>query len=208
MKILDRYILKEISGYSLLALLVFTFVLTTPEVLRLSELFARQSVPMATFLKLCVTVLPGKLVWTIPMAVLVGLLVAWSRLAADSELVALQATAIGFGRLLWPAVLFAAAGFLLALLTSLWWAPQAARQFRALQGELAAGEVSYAIEPRVFDERFPNLILYVQDVESGAARWRGVLLADASHPGETRLTLAESGIVVNDVSRQIGRAHV
>jgi LPS export ABC transporter permease LptG/LPS export ABC transporter permease LptF len=142
------------------------------------------------------------------MAVLVGLLVAWSRLAADSELVALQATAIGFGRLLWPAVLFAAAGFLLALVTSIWWAPQAARQFRTLQGELAAGEVSYAIEPRVFDERFPNLILYVQDVESGAVRWRGVLLADASHPGETRLTLAESGIVVNDASRRRLQLHL
>ncbi|MFQ5816761.1 MAG: LptF/LptG family permease [Terriglobia bacterium] len=208
MKILDRYILKEISGYSLLALVVFTFVLATPEVLRLSELLARQSVSLATLLKLSATVLPGKLMWTIPMAVLVGLLVGWSRLAADGEIIALQATAIGFGRLLRPAALFAAASFLVALVTSLWWAPQAARQFQALQAELAAGQIPYAIQAHVFDERFQNLILYVQEVESGAARWQGVLLADRSHPSATKLTLAETGITINEPDRQRLRLHL
>lgn len=208
MRILTRYVLKEILGYALLGLVVFTFVLTIPEVLRLSELFAQQSVSLATLLKLALMVLPGKLIWTIPMAVLVGLLVGWSRLAVDGEIVALQATAVGFGRLLWPSTLFATAGFLIALVTSLWWMPQAARDFRALQEELAAGGISYEIQPRVFDERFRNLILYVQDVESGAARWRGILLADTSHPDETRLTLAESGIVVNDPHQRRLQLHL
>lgn len=208
MKILDRYILREISGYALLALVVFTFVLATPEVLRLSELFARQSVSFPTLFKLAATVLPSKLVWTIPMAVLVGLLIGWSRLAADSEVVALQATAVGLGRMLRPAALFATGGFLVALAMSAWWAPQAARQFRALQAELAAGEVSYQVEPRVFDERFPNLVLYVQDVASGAARWRAVLVADASEAASTRLTLAESGIVVSEPTRRRLQLHL
>ncbi|MBI4462836.1 MAG: LptF/LptG family permease, partial [Acidobacteria bacterium] len=50
---------------------------------------------------------------------------------------------------------------------------------------------------------FPNLVLYVQDVESGGARWRGVLLADTARPGAARLTLAESGIVVNEAARRL-----
>lgn len=208
MKILDRYILWEISGYALLGLAVFTFVLTTPELLRLSELFARQSVPLTTLLKLCATILPGKLVWTIPMAVLVGLLMGWSRLAADGEIVALQATAVGLGRLLRPAVLFAAGGFLLALLSSIWWAPAAARSFRALQAELAAGQVPYAVQPRVFEERFPNSILYVQEVRAGAARWQGIFLAELARPAGAKLTLAEAGIVVNEPARQRLRLHL
>ncbi len=208
MKIIDRYILREISGYALLGLVVFTFVLTTPELLRLSELFARQSVPLTTWLKLCATIPPAKLVWTIPMAVLVGLLMGWSRLAADGEVMALQSTAVGLGRLLWPAVLFAVGGFLLALPSSIWWAPAAARSFRALQTELAAGQISYTVQPRVFEERFPNLILYVQEVEAGAARWRGILLAELVGSTGGKLTLADAGIVVNEPARQRLRLHL
>lgn len=208
MKILDRYILKEISGHCWLALAAFTFVLTAPELFRLSELLARQSVSLVTLAELAATILPGKLVWTIPMAVLVGLLVGWSRLAVDSEIVALEAAGVSLSRLLVPAGLFAGAGFLLALGTSLWWAPLSARQFRALQEELAAGEVSYEIQARVFDERFPHVTLYVQEVESGAARWNAILVADTSRPATTRLTLAEAGIVVNEPARRRLHLHL
>ncbi len=208
MQTLDRYLLKEFAGYSLLALLVFTFVLAIPEVARLSELVARQSTSWTTLFLLLTTVLPSKLVWTIPMAVLVGLLVGWSRLATDGEVIALQASAIGLRRLLWPSALFAGAGFLLALASSLWWTPQAARQFRSLQAELAVGDLASEIQARVFDERFPNWILYVQDVESGGARWKGVLLADASQPAATKLTLAESGVVVNEPGRRRLQLHL
>jgi len=208
MKTIDRYLLKEFAGYSLLALLVFTFVLAIPEVARLSELVARQSTSWTTLFLLLTTVLPSKLIWTIPMAVLVGLLVGWSRLAMDGEVIALQASAIGFRRLLWPSALFTGVGFLLALTSSLWWTPQAARQFRSLQAELAVGELASEVQARVFDERFPNWILYVQDVESGGARWKGVLLADASQPAATKLTLAESGVVVNEPARRRLQLHL
>ena len=54
------------------------------------------------------------------------------------------------------------------------------------------------MQPRVFYEGFPKIVLYVQDVHTaqGAAVWKGVFLADISDPANPRITLAHEGILV------------
>jgi len=198
MKLLDRYILREILGYALLGLGVFLFILMTPEVLRLSELLAQETVTWNQVGRLFLSVLPEKLTWAVPLSVLTGLLMGMSRLAADSEVIALHAVGVGQGRLLRPLLLFAVLGAGLTTLTTVWGGPWGARTLRALQAELAAGQVSYELQPRVFDERFPNRILYVQDTEQGGTRWRGVFLATVREPMNPTLTVAESALVLPD----------
>ncbi len=198
MKLLDRYILREILGYALLGLGVFLFILMTPEVLRLSEMLAQESVTWSQMGRVFLSVLPEKLAWAIPLSVLTGLLMGTSRLAADSELIALHAVGIGKGRLLRPLLVFAVVGGALTTLTTVWGGPWGARTVRALQTELATGQVSYELEPRVFDERFPRRILYVQDTAQGGSLWRGVFLADVSEPMNPTLTVAESALVLPD----------
>jgi len=202
MKLLDRYILGEILGYAFLAVAVFLFILMTPEVLRLSELVAQESVSWAQVGRLFVSALPDKLAWAIPLSVLTGLLMAMSRLAADSEVIALNAVGVGRARLLRPALVFAAVGAALTLLTTAWGIPRAAHEIRNLQTELSVGQVSYEVRPRVFDERFPRRILYVQDTEEGGARWKGVFLADLTEPLNPTLTLAERAVVLPDPDRR------
>ena len=208
MKLVDRYILREISGYAGLGLGVFLFVLMTPEVLRLSELLARENIALPQLAKLFLSVLPAKLLWAIPLSVLAALLMAISRLAADSEIIALQAAGVGPGALLRPTLAFAAVGASLTLAATVWWGPLGARTVRQLQAELAAGQVSYEVQPRVFDERFPNLILYVQDTTDGGTRWKGVFLADLSQPDNPKLTLAQSAVVVPEPDRHKLRLHL
>ena len=133
MKLLDRYILREILGYALLGLGVFLFILMTPEVLRLSELLAQETVTWNQVGRLFLSVLPEKLTWAVPLSVLTGLLMGMSRLAADSEVIALHAVGVGQGRLLRPLLLFAVLGAGLTTLTTVWGGPWGARTLRALQ---------------------------------------------------------------------------
>lgn len=205
MRLLDRYILREIAGYAALGLGVFLFILLTPEVLRLSELLARENVALPQMGVLFLSALPAKLAWAIPLGVLAGLLMGLSRVAADSEVVALQSAGVSPRRLLRPVLYFAAAGALLTLAATSWWGPLAARTVQQLQASLAAGQMSYEIKPRVFDERLPDYILYVQDIAEGAARWRRVFLAKLSDPTSVTLTLAEEGVMVPDVEQNTMR---
>ena len=208
MRLLDRYLVREIAGYASLSLGVFLFILLTPEVLRLSELLARENIALPQLFRLFLSILPEKLMWAIPLGVLAGLLMGISRVAADCEVVALQAAGVSPLRLLRPALIFAGLGTALTLATTLWWWPLGARTVRQMQAQLGAGQVSYEVQPRVFDERFPNVILYVQDVEGGGARWKGVFLADITQEGKPKITLAESAVVVPEPQQHLLRLHL
>src|SRR5205807_7776673 len=78
-------------------------------------------------------------------------------------------------------------------------APRSLAALGDLQNQLKASQASFEIQPRVFYEGFPRVVLYVQDVKAaqGAARWKGVFLADLSQPSSPRITLAREGILAS-----------
>lgn len=200
MRILSRYILKEISAHSLLGLLVFTFVIFVRHVGRLLELAVRNEMHGASALKLFLLPLPSILVVTIPMAVLVGILIGLSRMSADGEVIAARAAGIGTRHFVRPVMGLALAACLVSLWVSLVLAPQAVRRLHSMEQEITAGAATHDIQPRVFIEKFPNLLLYLQDVTGSDSEWRGVFIADTTQADSPKITLAERGRVVADLS--------
>ena len=200
MRILTRYILKEISSHSLLGLLVFTFAIFIPRLGHLLELVVRHSLPLPEMLTLFMLPIPSILVLTVPMAVLVGTLIGLSRMAADGEVIAARASGIGLAQFVRPVLLFAFAGWAVTLWMSLLLSPQAGRKLIRMEAGLKASQVPYEIQPRVFIEQFPNLLLYLEDVTGSRARWRGVFIADTTQRDQVKVTLAESGVLVNEAA--------
>jgi LPS export ABC transporter permease LptF/LPS export ABC transporter permease LptG len=198
MRILTRYIFKEIFSHALLGLLVFTFVIFIRHVGRLLELVVRHSLEPTSILTLFILPVPGILVLTVPMAVLVGTLIGLSRMSADGEVIAARAAGIGLGQFIRPVMIVALAGWGLAMWMSLFLAPQSLRKLHRMEQEISTSEVPYEIQPRVFVEQFPNLLLYLQDVTGSRSRWRGVFIADTTSRDAPKVTLAERGMLVND----------
>ena len=95
----------------------------------------------------------------------------------------------------------AVAGLLVSLAMTLWLSPLALRTFRSIEANLIASQISFQVQPRVFDERFPQLILYISDVAASGTQWHGVFLADTGGEGGSRLTLAERAIVIPEPSQ-------
>jgi len=200
MRLIDRYIFREVFSHALLGLAVFTFVFFVPQLVRLMELVVRHSADAGTALLLFLCTLPGVLTFTVPMAVLVGVLIGLGRMSGDSEVIALHAVGIGLRRLLVPVGVLALATGIFTLLMTVWLGPLALRTFRDLENRLRTTQASFQVQPRVFDERFPRMVLYVQDVEALGTRWRGIFLAESGSKGRSQLTLAESAIVIADPS--------
>jgi LPS export ABC transporter permease LptF len=196
MRILDRYIVREVFRHALLGLAVFTFVFFVPQLVRLMELFVRHSGSGAQILELFLCIFPAVFTFTMPMAVLIGVLLGLGRMSADSEIIALTALGIGRRRILLPVGVLAAAGAVITLCMTLWLGPLAVRKYRTLETGLIASQISFAVQPRVFDERFPKYILYVNDVSASGTRWHGVFLAEAGGESGSQLTLAEDAIVI------------
>ena len=199
MRLIDRYICRQLFSHALLGLGIFTFVFFVPQLVRLMDLVVRHPGSWSTILILFLSTFPGILGLTLPMGVLVGVLIALGRLSADSELIAMSALGMGRRRLLAPVGILAVGATALTFAMTLWLAPLSVRTFRALEDRLRAGQASYQVSPRVFDERFPRAVLYVNDIDSAATRWKGVFLA-GTDKGVSRLTLAEEAIVIADRS--------
>lgn len=201
MRILTRYILKEVFSYSLIGLLVFTFVIFIHQLGALLELVVRHNVPARDVATLFLLPFPGILIMTIPMAVLVGTLIGLSRMAADGEVVAARASGMGLGWFVRPVMVLAVAGWAVSLWMALFISPQANRKMNRMESGLAASQVPYEIQPRVFIEKFPNLLLYLEDVTGSRSNWKGVFIADMTQHDQTKVTLAESGVLVNEAAR-------
>ena len=205
MRILTRYILGEILSHTLIGCALFTFILFMKDLNHILEMVVRNSSTFTNVMEIFLFTLPNTFRVTIPMAVLVGVLLGLSRLAADSEIIAMRASGLGIGYFVKVASIVAIGGTLLGLANSLYIAPRANQAILEMEQALATSQASYEIVPRVFDEDFHNFVLYVQDVRggTGASNWRQVFMADVSNPNEPKITTAASATVVNDGSQDL-----
>ncbi|HYP08088.1 MAG TPA: LptF/LptG family permease [Bryobacteraceae bacterium] len=214
MGLLGRKVFGEIVSRALLGATLFTFVLFLQRLGRLFEEIVRGSADTSTIAYLFALLLPPVLTFTIPVGVLVGTLIALSRMSADAEVTAMRASGLSSRRLLRPVLLF---GFLATVLTgaiSTWITPMAFREMYKLRNKLIAAQLTAEIQERVFAEQFPDTILYVGSVVPGpVVRWRNVFLADITPPDRRkkvssgpvqdspRITTATEAIAVPEVER-------
>jgi LPS export ABC transporter permease LptF/LPS export ABC transporter permease LptG len=197
-RILTRYILREILSHAVLGGALFTFVLFMRDIGRILELVVRGSASMGDVGRIFCYTLPSTLTLTIPMTVLVGILLGLSRLSADSEVTAMRAC--GFGVMQFVRVVSIATVIALAvgLFNSVYIAPKSMTALLRLQDRIKASQASFEVQPRVFYEDFKDYVLYVQDSlpAQGASVWRHVFMADLTEPATPHITTAEQAVVV------------
>ena len=95
LRLIDRYLIREIVPYLLLSLLLLTAIIFFHEASRFSELLvvaSRNGLPMQALSRLLTALIPGILVFTLPISLLMGVLVGMGRMSGDSEIVALGAS--------------------------------------------------------------------------------------------------------------------
>lgn len=207
MKILSRYIFGEIASHSLIGCALFTFILFMKDLGHILEMVVRNSSSLVAVAQIFLFTLPNTFLVTIPMAVLVGVLLGLSRLAADSEITAMRASGFGIWYFVRVASVVAFIGTGLGLVNSLYVAPRANQAILDMQRELETSQASFEIQPRVFYEDFKNTVIYVQDVRAGTgvSNWRQLFIADVSDPTAPRITTAESATVAEDVGENRGQ---
>ncbi|SEG37349.1 LPS export ABC transporter permease LptF/LPS export ABC transporter permease LptG,TIGR04408 [Bryocella elongata] len=201
MRIFTRYILREVIAYSLLGGVLFTFILFMRYLLPLMELAVRGIATPADIVRLIGYLLPGFLTLTIPMAVLVGILLGLSRLAADSEITAMRASGLGIMGFLRIVSIFSVTCWAGGLFNSLYVAPRAAQALLDYEELSKTSQATVQVEPRVFYADLKNFVLYVQDTlpgMDGSAIWRNVFLADLSKPDNPHIITSREAMVTSD----------
>ncbi len=202
LRIVDRYIVREVVPPLLISLLVLTFVLEIPPIADQAEKLIAKGVPWPIIFKVLATLLPQALAVTIPMALLVGLLIGFGRLSGDREFVALQACGVSLYRLLRPVAVLALVCWAATSWVIIVALPNANQAFREITYSIVASRAASDVKPRVFFDDFPKQVLYVQDVAADG-EWRGVFLADTQRADQTVTYFAQRGRLALEKSRRL-----
>ena len=201
MRILDRYVIRQLLMPFGIGLLVFTFLFIIPELMRYAEGYIAKGAPMTAVVQVIVALLPMSLGLTIPMSLLMALLVAFGRLSADREFVALQACGVSTNRLLIPVGVVSAlccAATAYVLLVSV---PAGNQRFREITFNIIASLAEGEVKPRMFFDGFPNVDLYVRDIPQSGG-WDGVFMSDNRAGEGATIYLAKHGRIVIDKKKQ------
>lgn len=192
-RILPRYIRREMLGPFFLGLAVFMFVLFTNRLVRLLELVFTKGGTLKYVFNLMLTLMPSFLVYAIPMAFILAILLGYGRLSADSEITAMRASGNGLWKLTQPAFELGAFLALVCIILSIWALPWGRHQFAIEVYKLASNQISIGLQERVFNNLGTGLMLYADQVDKG--KLSGVLLSDTRNADTTVQVFAEKGVL-------------
>jgi lipopolysaccharide export system permease protein len=198
MKLLDRYLLRELAGPFFLGLFVFTALLFLNQLILLAELVINKGLPATTVGRLLLAILPSFLSLTIPMAVLLGTVVAFGRLSGDNEVIALTSQGVSLWRIGVPVLLFGAATGAITLWVMLVALPWGNTTFKKILFEVASTRASVGLEEGVFTTSFPDMVLYVGGVDSRTGELSAVIIQQPGPQGEEMTLFARRGRLVSD----------
>jgi lipopolysaccharide export system permease protein len=193
-KILSRYVLKE-------HLAPLTFALTALTSLLLLNYIAKQfgnlvgkGIPWSAIGEFFLLSIPLTAALTVPMAVLVATLHAFSRLAAENEITALKASGVSFRSIMTPVLIAAAGVTLFMIVFNDQVLPRSNHQLAVLQSDIAQKKPTFALREQVINEVSPGkLFLRANRLDEGSNLMRDVTIYDLSDPTRKRTIYADSG---------------
>jgi len=191
-KFFDRYIYKELTPPFFLGLLITTFVFLMNEILLLSEIFITKGVSLKTTFNILIYILPSIVAFTLPMAVLMGVLGGLSRLSSDWEIMAFKTLGISYKRLLRPVLIFSLGGWLFTSFLTLYIAPRSNYKWIQTLSHSVLAKVQLEIKPREFNETIPNAVIFIQDITQDK-NWKNIFIYFSDPPEEPRAILAKKG---------------
>ena len=107
MRILDKYILKETIMTFIFGICAFSAVfLGSGTLLRIAQYITQYGASFSAIVRLIIYSLPGIIVWTFPMSMLLAALLTFGRLSGNSEIIAMKACGVSFKRLVTPVIAF------------------------------------------------------------------------------------------------------
>lgn len=195
---LTRYLIAEILPPFVVGLLAFTVILLTARILRLIDLVVTRGLPLVETMKLLGLLVPTFLETTLPMALLLGVFLGLSRLSSDHEILALKASGISPVHILLPVGTLALGVALLTFLMAAWLRPHAQLALKKALYDIAKTHVTTGLKEKVFNDDFPKVLTYVEEVVPPGNSAQGVLIVDRRRPAKDSIIFGKVALILPD----------
>ena len=197
-KIIHRYIFREIAVPFTIILFVLTFVLLMGKILQIMDLMVNKGISVLDVLHLIILIMPNFMLFTIPIALLVSILIAMGRYSADNEITVMKASGISLMQMYYPVAFASVLAFICAIVIGFFLVPQSNFAVKKLLFQLATQNASIGIKEKVFNADFKGLLLYADKIPVDGEFLEGVLISDKRILGEPNTILAQKAYLVSD----------
>src|SRR3984893_4274947 len=192
-KLIARYVIAAALPYVLLSGALLTAILLAQQSRRFAELALYTQLPLSIVGQIELALIPNALVFTLPMAVLAGIIVGFARVGSVSARVAMRPAGIGTWSMLWPALLIGLTVTCAAVYVNMNEAPRAAKGLRRVALRGALRKLDSPADPRTFTTEIPNYVIYIRDGNKVEGLWSRVFIYAQQPDGSTRIVTARSG---------------
>lgn len=176
---IDRYVFKEMAVPFLLSLAILTVTALLSKVIKLIELMVTHGVGPSFIFRFVVSVIPSFLIYTIPVSFLIGVLVAFTRLSSDSEIVAMKASGISLFSVMRPVAVLAVIACSMTLAFTLYVYPWGNINLKKLLFDAAKTRLVAGLEEKTFYDKFKGVILYVDRITPQTGEMEGIFISEA-----------------------------
>ncbi len=197
-RLLYTYIFKELLGPFFISVMAFTVILLLGKILQLTEMVITRNVSLASVGYLIATILPFVLVFALPMAALLSVLLAFLRLSTDSEITAMKNGGLSLYQLLPPVIVFSLAVYGIATVLSFYSLPWGNYAFRSTLLNLARTKADIAVKESMFNNAFDKVVIYMRTYDSKERLMEDVLISDERDPAITNTIIAPKGYILNN----------
>jgi lipopolysaccharide export system permease protein len=167
MRLIDRYLLRQLLGPTVLATAALTAVALLSTSLTQLDIIVSQRQSALIFLEVTLMAMPQLINMVMPIALFVAALVALNRLHVDQEIVVCFAGGMSRWRVISPALRLASVITVLALFLNLWVQPAASRAMREVLFDVRTDLAATLVREGEFTEPAPGLTVYAQNIDNG-----------------------------------------
>ena len=163
--IINRYIFKKLFPPFLICIAFFTFIFLMAEMLKITDLVVNYGIGITVILKILFYTTPYFLMYVIPMATMMAVLLTFLRLSGDNEIVALKAGGVSLYRLLPPVLTFCLIGSLLSFFMAAYGFPKGRHAIKTLTFEVISSNLDIGLKERTFNDSFNGIMLYINQID-------------------------------------------
>jgi lipopolysaccharide export system permease protein len=192
----DLYLLGEVAGPFLGGMVFFTFLFLMAQLLRLAEFLIVHGVSALTLGKLAFLMTLQFFPYSLPIAFLISILMAFGRLSSENELVALKASGFGIGRIAAPVLLFAAVIGAFSVALNMEWAPWGQRTTQDLIIRVSNTKIVSSIREGTFTSGFFDLLIFADKVDQKTGHLKHVFIYDEREAANPLTVVAREGDIL------------
>ena len=174
--LIDRYLARQIAVPLIGSLILAAMLLVLDKMLRLFQYVVDAGGPVSVVWRMLANLLPEYLALGIPIGLMLGILLAFRKLALSSELDALRGIGVGYGRLLRVPYLYAVPLMFLNLAIVGYVEPWSHYRYEGLRFDLKSGALGAAIKVGEFNRLGRNLTLRIDRSENEGTRLHGIFV--------------------------------